>query len=100
PTPRGRGRPLSLRWWVPPPSHPIPAHAYKPHVVTSFTNSRLLRHKAGPSNRPGSLQIEGDLAESWQQTSDTSYVFKLRKGVRFHAKQPVNGRELTAVEVR
>ena len=44
--------------------------------------------------------IEGDLAESWQQTSDTTYVFKLRKGVQFHAKPPVNGRELTAEDVR
>jgi len=86
--------------WDPPHFDHILAHAYKTHVVTSFTHSRLLRHKAGPSIRPGSLQIEGDLAESWQQASDTSYVFKLRKGVRFHAKPPVNGRELTADDVR
>ena len=98
-TPR-RGGTLTLRMWDPPHFDHILAHAYKTHVVTSFTHSRLLRHKAGPSIRPGSLQIEGDLAESWQQASDTSYVFKLRKGVRFHAKPPVNGRELTADDVR
>ena len=50
--------------------------------------------------RRGSFPIEGDLAESWQQTNETTYVFKLRKGVRFHAKPPVNGRELTADDVR
>src|SRR5262249_53257028 len=68
--------------------------------VTSFTHNRLLRHKAGPNVRPGSLRIEGELAESWQQTSDTTYVFKLRRGARFHAKPPVNGRELIADDVR
>ena len=95
-----RGGTLSLRTWDPPHFDHILAHAYKTHVVISFTHSRLLRHKAGPSVRPGSFPIEGDLAESWQQVNDTTYVFKLRKGVRFHAKPPVNGRELTAEDVR
>ena len=98
--PPKRGGTLSLRMWDPPHFDHILAHAYKTHVVISFTHSRLLKHKAGPSVRPGALQIEGDLAESWQQTSDTTYVFKLKKGVRFHAKAPVNGRELTAEDVR
>src|SRR5262245_2919378 len=95
-----RGGTLTLRTWDPPHFDQILAHAYKTHVVISFTHSRLLRHKAGPGVRPGTFPIEGDLAESWQQTSDTTYVFKLRKGVRFHAKPPVNGRELTAEDVR
>ena len=95
-----RGGTLTLRTWDPPHFDHILAHAYKTHVVISFTHSRLLRHRAGPGVRPGAFTIEGDLAESWQQTSDTTYVFKLRKGVRFHAKPPVNGRELTADDVR
>ena len=95
-----RGGTLSLRTWDPPHFDHILAHAYKTHVVISFTHSRLLKHKAGPGVRPGAFPIEGDLAESWQQTSDTTYVFKLKKGVRFHAKPPVNGRELTAEDVR
>ena len=49
---------------------------------------------------PGTFQLEGDLAESWGQTGDTTYVFKLRRGVRWHAKPPVNGRELTAEDVK
>src|ERR1041384_4846762 len=95
-----RGGTLSLRTWDPPHFDHILAHAYKTHVVISFTHSRLLRHKAGPNVKPGSFQFENDLAESWQQPNDTTYVFKLRKGVRFHAKPPVNGRELTAEDVR
>jgi peptide/nickel transport system substrate-binding protein len=76
------------------------AHAYRTHVVVSFTHSRLLRHKAGPGVRPGAFPIEGDLAESWRQVNDTTYEFKLRRGAKFHPKPPVNGRELTAEDVR
>src|SRR5262249_59368989 len=53
-----------------------------------------------PAVIPGTFAIEGDLAESWTQPNDTTYVFKLRRGVRWHNKPPVNGRELTADDVR
>jgi peptide/nickel transport system substrate-binding protein len=66
----------------------------------SFTHSRLVKVRAGPSVAPGTLPIEGDLAESWTQPNDRTYVFKLRKGVRWHPKPPVNGRELTADDVK
>ena len=69
-------------------------------MVISFTHSRLLKYKAGPGVRPGSFALEGDLAESWQQPTDTTYVFTLKKGVRLQPKPPVNGRELTAADVR
>ena len=95
-----RGGTLSVRAWDPPHFDQSMVHAYKTHVVVSFTHSRLLKHRAGPGVRPGSLVLEGDLAESWTQPSDTTYVFKLRRGVRFHAKPPVNGRELTAEDVK
>jgi len=52
------------------------------------------------SRPPGTFPVEGDLAESWTQPSDTTYVFKLRRGVRWHGKPPVNGRELTADDVK
>src|SRR5882724_11378956 len=82
---------------------------FDPHLFTnhhristnlSFTHSRLVKVKAGPSIVPGTLPVEGDLAESWTQPNDRTYVFKLRKGVRWHAKPPVNGRELTAEDVK
>ena len=66
----------------------------------SFTHSRLVKVRAGASVVPGTLPIEPDLAESWIQPSDRTYVFKLRKGVRWHSKAPVNGRELTAGDVK
>jgi peptide/nickel transport system substrate-binding protein len=68
-------------------------------IYTSLTHGGLVRHKAGPGVQPGTLPIEPHLAESWERPNDTTYVFKLRKGVQFHNKAPVNGRELTAEDV-
>ena len=84
-----------------------PLH-FDPHQTISFVTmvplslvySRLVKVKAGPSVRPMTYPIEPDLAESWTQLNDTTYVFKLRKGVRWHPKPPVNGRELTADDVK
>src|SRR5687767_10887302 len=52
------------------PSHfdPHLTVGWSTHIALSFTHSRLLKHKAGPSVTPGSFPIEGDLAESWGQT--------------------------------
>src|SRR3990170_8744577 len=94
-----RGGTLTIRAWDPPHFDPFLTISYKTHVVLSFTHSRLLKHKAGPGVVPGTFPIEGDLAESWSQPSETTYVFKLRKGVRWQNKPPVNGRELTADDV-
>src|SRR5437762_13264292 len=94
-----RGGTLALRTWDPPHFDPFQTISYKTHIALSFTHSRLLRHKAGPSVVPGAFPIEGDLAESWTQPNEMTYVFKLRKGVRWQAKPPVNGRELTADDI-
>jgi peptide/nickel transport system substrate-binding protein len=94
-----RGGTLALRTWDPPHWDHMLTISYKTHIPLTFTHSRLLRHKAGPSVVPGTFPLEGDLAESWTQPSETTYVFKLRRGVRWHNKPPVNGRELTADDV-
>jgi len=95
-----RGGTLTLRLWDPPTWDPDLTISYKTHIAHTFTHSRLVRHKAGPAVAPGTFPIEGDLAESWTQPSETTYVFKLRRGVRWHPRPPVNGRELTAEDVK
>src|SRR5262245_60791620 len=95
-----RGGTLTLRGWDPPMFDPMLQTAYRVQIPNTFTHSRLVKHKAGPGVAPATFPIEGDLAESWSQPSETTYVFKLRKGVRWHPKPPVNGRELTAEDVR
>jgi peptide/nickel transport system substrate-binding protein len=44
--------------------------------------------------------VEPDLAERWEEPDDTTVVFHLRRGVRWHNRPPVNGRELTAEDVK
>jgi peptide/nickel transport system substrate-binding protein len=94
-----RGGTITLRLWDPPHFDPYLQVSYKTHIVYSFTHSRLVKHKVGPAVVPGTFAIEGDLAESWSQPDETTYIFKLRRGVRWHPKPPVNGRELTAEDV-
>jgi peptide/nickel transport system substrate-binding protein len=94
-----RGGTLAIRTYDPPHFDPFQTISFKTHISLSFTHGRLLRHKAGPSVAPGTFPIEGDLAESWTQPNETTYVFKLRRGVKWHNKPPVNGRELTADDV-
>jgi peptide/nickel transport system substrate-binding protein len=94
-----RGGTLAIRTYDPPHFDPFQTISYKTHIALSFTHSRLLKHKAGPSIVPGTFPIEGDLAESWTQPNETTYIFKLRRGVKWHNKPPVNGRELTADDV-
>jgi peptide/nickel transport system substrate-binding protein len=78
-----------------------------PHLVSSNALSiigpgpawsQLLAYKHGPGIGEN-YEIVGDLAESWQQADDTTYVFKIRSGVKFHNIPPVNGRELVAEDI-
>ena len=98
--PPKRGGTIAIRGVDPLHFDPMLTSSFKTHTALAFTHSRLVRHKAGPGVTPGTFPIEGDLAESWMQPNETTYVFKLRRGVRWQPKPPVNGRELTAEDVR
>jgi len=88
-------------------SHVAPVH-FDPHATIAFSTmiplslaySRLVKVKGGSAIVPGTQPVEGDLAESWERQGENVYVFKLRKGVHWHNKPPLNGRELTAEDVR
>ena len=43
--------------------------------------------------------ITGQLAESWEQTDPVTYTVRIRGGVHWHDKAPMNGRELSAKDV-
>ncbi len=45
--------------------------------------------------RDAQMQLQGDLAESWNTPDPLTYVFHLRQGVRFH-----DGRPLTSADVK
>jgi len=47
-----------------------------------------------------STKIITDLADSFEQPDDVTYIFKLHPGVKFHNVPPVNGREFVADDVK
>src|SRR5207248_4552388 len=73
---------------------------FKTNTTLSFTHSTLVRYKVGPDVRPGTFTAEPHLAERWEQPDDTTYIFHLRQGVKWHNKPPINGRELVADDVK
>jgi peptide/nickel transport system substrate-binding protein len=95
-----RGGILHARGWDPPHFDPHLTRAFMTHTALSFVYNKLLRHKVGPDVQPGTFIVEPDLAERWESPDDTTYIFHLRQGVKWHNKPPVNGRELVAEDVK
>jgi peptide/nickel transport system substrate-binding protein len=50
---------------------------------------------SGLLERDNQMNFQGDLAESWTTPDPLTYVFRLRRGVRFH-----DGRSLTSADVK
>ena len=46
-----------------------------------------------------SWAARGALAESWTMPDDTTFILDIRKGVNWHDKAPMNGRELDAYDI-
>jgi peptide/nickel transport system substrate-binding protein len=94
-----RGGILRVRGYDPPHFDPHLTLNFKTNNTLSFVYSKLVRHKVGTGVTPGTFTVEPDLAERWEELDDT-VVFHLRRGVRWHNKPPVNGREFTAEDVK
>jgi peptide/nickel transport system substrate-binding protein len=95
-----RGGILRVRGFDPPNFDPQLTVAGFTQSTVGFVYSKLVRHKVGGDVPPGTFIIEPDLAERWEELDDTTYVFHLRKGVKWHNKPPMNGRELVAEDVK
>ncbi len=98
--PPKRGGILRVRGYDPVHFDPHLTISFKTHTTLSFVYSRLVRHTVGADVQPGTFTVEPDLAERWEALNDTTYVFYLRKGVTWHNKPPLNGRELVAEDVK
>jgi peptide/nickel transport system substrate-binding protein len=98
--PPKRGGILRVRGYDPVHFDPHLTISFKTHTTLSFVYSRLVRHTVGADVQPGTFTVEPDLAERWEALNDTTYVFSLRKGVTWHHKPPLNGRELVAEDVK
>jgi peptide/nickel transport system substrate-binding protein len=95
-----RGGILRVRGFDPPNFDALLTTTGFTQSAASFVYSKLVRHKVGGDVTPGQFIIEPDLAERWEELDDTTYVFHLRQGVKWHNKPPVNGREFVAEDVK
>jgi len=85
----------------PPNLDPHLSISFLPHNIGSLIYNGLVRFPYGHEQKdPYDLTILPDLAERWEYLDDKTAVFYLRKGVKFHNKPPVNGREVTAQDVK
>src|SRR5262247_1684428 len=95
-----RGGILRVRGYDPPHfDHHLTLNV-RTNATLSFAYSTLVRYKVGADVRPGTFTVEPHLAERWEQPEDTTYVFHLRQGVKWHNKPPLNGRELVADDIK
>jgi peptide/nickel transport system substrate-binding protein len=62
--------------------------------------SRLVRFKYGPAVKYADLTLEPEAAEKWEMPDPQTYSFHMRPGVNFANLSPVNGRPLTASDVK
>ncbi len=67
-----------------------------PHTITAAASIRIFRQIYDTLvDVDDDMNFIPELAESWEQPDDLTYIFKLKKGVKFH-----NGREMVAEDVK
>jgi ABC-type transport system substrate-binding protein len=88
-----------LRYHIPKDPGNLDPHLATDSSTTAFSNlvyNSMLRFKTGPNVDTLSTEIEGDLAQSWETPDTSTVVLKLRPGITWQNKAPLNGRAFTA----
>jgi len=88
--------------WDPPVIDPRHTQSVGLFQFAGLTSNRLVRYPfTDEAAGPADLTLKGDLAESWQSSPDHRvWTFKIRQGVKWQNVAPLNGRELTAADVK
>jgi ABC-type transport system substrate-binding protein len=70
-------------------------------TVPNMVYNRLLGMVGGPRKDPFSIELEPELAASWERTPDGgTFTFNLREDVKWQNVEPLNGRPFTAQDVK
>ena len=70
-------------------------------TVPNMTYNRLLGFVGGPRFDPFKLELEGELASSWERTPDgQTFTFQIRDDVNWQNVAPLNGRQFVAGDVK
>ncbi len=95
-----RGGTLLMRYLDPPRMDINRTLSCTIYSTLNLTNNKLVRGKTGANAPLFNVDLEPDLAESWEALDgNTQFTFKLRKGVKTHNVAPLNGREFTSEDV-
>jgi len=88
--------------WDPPLIDPRLTQSVGLYQFAGLVCNRLVRYPlSDEASGPSDLTLKGDLAESWQGSPDHRvWTFKIRKGVKWQNVAPLNGRELTAADIK
>ncbi len=71
------------------------------YSTMNLTNNKVVRARTGAQAHPFLVEIEPDLAESWEANPDsTEFTFHIRQGIKTHNVDPTNGREYTAEDIK
>lgn len=97
-----KGGSLTVRYWTdtPPDTDPYLNTSFRVQEFAAFFYSRLLKFDTGPSVKPNSFVITGDLADKWDHSADgLTWTFHIRDNARWQKAAPMNGRKVTADDV-
>jgi len=96
-----RGGSLTMRVAADPPNWSVFTASALTVPFANLAYNKLIRLKSGAGVQPSDIILEPDLAQALPEIPDpTTLVFKLRPGVKFQNVAPVNGRPMTAEDVK
>ncbi len=101
-----QGQPKSggvLRYHLPKEPGNLDPHLATDSSTTAFSDlayNSLLRFKTGTGVDVQSLELEGELAQSWETPDTQTVILKMRPDVKWQNKAPLNGRQFTAEDAK
>jgi ABC-type transport system substrate-binding protein len=70
-------------------------------TVPNYTYNRLIGMVQGTAKDPFTIELEPELAASWERTPDgATFTFNIRDDVKWQNVEPLNGRPFTANDVK
>jgi peptide/nickel transport system substrate-binding protein len=68
--------------------------------IANLVYNHLLRRWEDFEKQPGVVNVEGELAQAWEQVDKTTYKFTLVRTATWHKAEPLGGRPLRASDVK
>ena len=90
---------LSTRSGDPPTIDAYGNLSFEAKTVSLYAHSRLFKIGARADINPNAALPEEDAAESVETTDGQNWTVKLKQGIKFHNKAPVDGKELTTDDI-